>query len=67
LLGLLVARSLSKTEISRQLGQKEVSGQFNKIVRNLLAEGLIEHTILGKPNNRLQKYRLTEKADSERE
>ena len=55
-----------KPEISRQLGQKKVSGQLNKVIRKLLKDGLIQYTIPEKPNNRVQKYRLTEKADSER-
>ena len=50
---------MGKTEISLVLGQKEVSGQLNKVIRELLAENRIEYTIPEKPNSRLQKYRLT--------
>ena len=50
----------SKAEISGLLGQKEVSGQLNKVVRDLLAAELIAYTIPEKPNSRLQKYRLTD-------
>jgi ATP-dependent DNA helicase RecG len=50
---------LSKAELSGRLGQKEVSGQLNRVIRILLAQGLVEYTIPDKPNSRLQKYRLT--------
>ena len=43
----------------RHLGQKEVSGQLNKVIRVLLDQRLIEYTLPDKPNSRLQKYRLT--------
>ena len=60
-LELLIASSRGKTEISLALGQKEVSGQLNKVIRELLAEQKIKMTIPEKPNSRLQKYRVTEK------
>lgn len=49
----------SKAELSRGLGQKEISGQLNKVVRKLLADRMIEYTIPEKPNSWHQKYRLT--------
>ena len=60
-LGLLASKPMSKAHLSRNLGQKEVSGQLNKVVRSLLADGLIEYTVPDKPQSRLQKYRLTAK------
>lgn len=60
-LRLLMAIAVGKAEISLALGQKEVSGQLNKIIRELLAENKIEYTVSKKPNSRLQKYRLTKK------
>ena len=60
-LRILNAGSLSKAEISQELGQKEVSGQLNTVIRNLRKAGLIEYTIPEKPNSRLQKYRLTDR------
>ncbi|MBC7215031.1 MAG: hypothetical protein H5U28_07450 [Burkholderiaceae bacterium] len=51
---------MGKREISAALGQKEVSGQLNKVIRTLLVAGQIELTIPHKPNSRLQQYRLTQ-------
>ncbi len=58
---LLAVAPRSKAELSRGLGQKEISGQLNKIVRQLLMDLMIEYTIPEKPGSRYQKYRLTEK------
>lgn len=60
-LHLLVSGPHSKAELSEGLGQKEISGQLNKVVRILLSDQTIEYTIPDKPNSRLQKYRLTDK------
>jgi ATP-dependent DNA helicase RecG len=49
---------MGKREISAALGQKEVSGQLNKVIRALLATGLITVTLPHKLGSRLQKYRL---------
>jgi ATP-dependent DNA helicase RecG len=62
---LLAAGEMSKKDISAKLGQKEVSGQLNKIMRDLLFEAMIEFTIPDKPNSRLQKYRLTQAGHSQ--
>ncbi|WP_394342496.1 Fic family protein [Methanoculleus taiwanensis] len=58
---LLEGEPKSKAELSRELGQKEISGQQSKVVRQLLADQLIEYTIPEKPSSRFQKYRLTGK------
>jgi ATP-dependent DNA helicase RecG len=58
-LRILAIKPANKTEISSQLGQKKVSGQLNKVIRDLLAAKRIEYTIPNKPNSRLQKYRLS--------
>jgi len=63
-LGMLKRQSLSKIEISQRLGQKEISGRLNQIIRQLLAEHLVEYTIPDKPASGLQKYRLTPKGPS---
>lgn len=60
-LRILAERPAGKAEISGRLGQKKVSGQLNKVIRALLDAGMIEHTILGKPTSRLQKYRIRAK------
>ncbi len=51
----------SRTELSKKLGQKEVSGQLKKIFRDLLAEGLLEYTLPEKRRSPRQQYRLTDK------
>ncbi len=60
-LELLKSVPMSKTELSKNLGQKTVSGQLNEVVRQLVKEQLIEYTLPEKPRSRLQKYRLAEK------
>lgn len=60
-LSLLTAGEMSKVELSKSLGQKEISGQLNKVVRVLMREQSIEYTLPDKPRSRFQKYRLTDK------
>ena len=57
-LKLLAGSPTSKAELSEKLGQKRVSGQLHKVMRDLIAEGRVEYTLPDKPNSRLQKYRL---------
>jgi ATP-dependent DNA helicase RecG len=59
-LQILADGAMAKKDISDRLGQKEVSGQLNKTVRDLLAVAKIEPTIPDKPNSRHQKYRLAQ-------
>ena len=56
---------MSKSELSKKLGHKEVSGQLNKVVRNLMADGEIEYTLPEKPTSPRQQYRLTGKGKAE--
>lgn len=58
-LEMLKPQALGKAKISVNLGQKEISGQLNKVIRVLIDQGLIEYMLPDKPNSRLQKYRLT--------
>ncbi len=60
-LNLLADGPLSKSELSKRLGYKQLSGQFNKVFRNLLADEMIEYTLPEKPRSRYQQYRLTDK------
>ena len=52
---------LSKADLSRRLGQKKISGQLNRVMRLLVADGSIGYTIPEKPRSRLQRYRLTDR------
>ena len=53
--------AFSKATLAERLGQRVVSGQLNKVIRRLLADGIIEQTNPEKPQSRWQRYRLTEK------
>ena len=64
-LNLLTNETMSKSELSKKLGHKEVSGQLNKVVRNLMADGAIEYTLPERPTSPRQKYRLTDKGRTE--
>lgn len=59
-LKILADTHASKSQLSALLGQREISGQLNKVVRQLLENELIAYTIPDKPRSRLQRYRLTD-------
>ena len=55
---LLSEGTLSKSEVSKNLGQKQISGQLKIVLKSLMDEGVIAYTIPEKPKSRLQKYKL---------
>ena len=59
----LVNGTMSKADFSRGLGQKTVSGQLNKVIRLLIADGSIGYMVPEKPRSRLQMYRLTDRGE----
>jgi len=54
---------LSRAEMTKMLGHKNISGGFKKILYQMLSKGTISCTNPEKPNSRLQKYRLEIKQD----
>ncbi len=60
---LLQKGPLSKSEISKQLGQKQISGQLKKVLRELVKEEVLSFTLPDKPKSRLQKYKLIKTKD----
>lgn len=63
----LAKSPLSMLEIVHALKLKSKTGSLKRAVNELLSENYIEYTIPGKPNSRLQKYRLTEKGKKQSE
>jgi len=61
ILALLKKEPLPVSVLSKQLGQKRVSGQLKIVLKKLISDSLVEFTIPDKPNSSLQKYRLTKK------
>lgn len=59
-MALLATGEFSKSDLSRRLGQKTVSGPLNAVIRDLLSHNHIERTIPNRPQSRLQRYRLTD-------
>ena len=64
-LNLLVDGPLSRSELSKKLGQRRVSGHLYDVVRNLLDDQMIEYTLPEKPRSPQQKYQLTDKGRAE--
>lgn len=57
----IVESPLSRKEISEGFGQKQISGQLNKILSKLVEDKLIEHTIPENKNHPDQKFRITKR------
>ena len=51
---------MSREELQSALGLQDRKSFRDRYLKPALAEGLIEMTIPGKPNSRLQKYRLAD-------
>ncbi|MYF57383.1 transcriptional regulator, partial [Candidatus Poribacteria bacterium] len=58
---LLVYGPMSRTELSKRLGQKKPTGQLYNVVKDLLNDQMLEYTLPETPRSRQQQYRLTEK------
>ncbi len=58
-LSALAAEPLGKAAIAGALGQRQPSGPLHATIRRLVDAGALELTIPGKPNSRLQRYRIT--------
>jgi ATP-dependent DNA helicase RecG len=54
-------QTLGSKELLTLLGYRQKTGNYKAAMEKLSALNLIEYTIPGKPNSRLQKYRLTPK------
>ncbi|MDR2506152.1 MAG: Fic family protein [Oscillospiraceae bacterium] len=59
-LRLLENKAMSRKDIFDAIGMNGDSRSWGRHIRPLLSSGLIEMTVLDKPNSRLQKYRLTD-------
>ena len=59
---LLRANPLGRKDIANLVGIANESGYLKRVLNSLVEDKIIERTIPDKPNSRLQKYRLTEKA-----
>jgi predicted HTH transcriptional regulator len=59
ILSALLNAPLSAAELAMALGLESKTGAFKRAIKELLEKQLIEYTLPGKPNSRLQKYRLT--------
>lgn len=60
-LSMIEKSPLSRKEISESFGQKQVSGQLNKILTKLVEDELIERTIPEIKNHPDQKFKITKR------
>ena len=60
ILQVLATGEASAIEIAQSMQKKTVTGSLKKLLRELIVQGKIEHTIPDKPNSRLQKYRISQ-------
>jgi ATP-dependent DNA helicase RecG len=57
----LAAAPASRSEIATAIGHKSITRSIRQALSDLMNVGFVEYTLANKPNNRLQKYRLTAK------
>ncbi len=55
----LIKGEMTRTEIMAELGLRDEKHFRERYQQTAVSSGLIEMTLPGKPNSRLQKYRLT--------
>jgi hypothetical protein len=60
ILAALVKKTLGRSLLLSALDYNQPTGNYKASMVKLLQAGLIEYTIPGKPNSRLQQYRLTD-------
>ena len=64
-LNLLTDGPMSRSELSKKLGQKKPTGHLYNVIRDLLNAQMIEYTLPDKPRSRAQQYQLTDKGRTE--
>ena len=64
-MGIVADGALSRQELMEQVGLRDRKSFYGLYLLPSLDIGFIEYTIPGKPNSRLQKYRITAKGRAE--
>ena len=64
-INLLADGAMSRSELSKKLGQKKPTGHLYNVIRDLLDDQMIEYTYPDKPRSRGQQYQLTDKGRTE--
>ncbi|MYH83318.1 DUF4062 domain-containing protein [Candidatus Poribacteria bacterium] len=64
-INLLADGAMSRSELSKKLGQKKPTGHLYNVIRDLRDAQIIEYTFPDKPRSRGQQYQLTDKGRNE--
>ena len=64
-INLLANGAMSRSELSKKLGQKKPTGHLYNVIRDLMDDQMIEYTFPDKPRSRGQQYQLTDKGRTE--
>ena len=64
-INLLADGAMSRSELSKKLGQKKPTGHLYNVIRDLLHDQMVEYTFPDKPRSRGQQYQLTDKGRTE--